>query len=164
MGLGRFWLFIHGHGCWLIAGFCGDDYEFYIWLLFLLLTPLTCLLLSLVSCKRINDGKKETTIAFNLNFILGFMTILKWKTFSWTSRRSHISQTRSWSILVIFGAKKFEGRCLSSGCFQLVIFSREDVSRRNGWLPGPRTYSACVLIPSSQKKRVLLIAAVAAEW
>ena len=66
-------LFICSHVCWLsvIREVYWDDYEFRNGLIFLL-TPLTCFLFSVGSCKRIKDGRKKTWIPFNSNFILGF--------------------------------------------------------------------------------------------
>ena len=51
------------------------------------------------SCKRIKDGRKETRIPLNSNFILEFMTILWCGMFSWTSKHCCSSQTRCWNIL-----------------------------------------------------------------
>ena len=52
------------------------NFEFHIWLLFLVLTPFTCLLIVCGICKRIKDGRKETRIPLNSNFISG------WRCFS----------------------------------------------------------------------------------
>ena len=73
-------------------GILGNS-RFRICLLFLLLTPFTCGPLFVCgSCKRIKDGRKETSILLDSNFILGCTIFKKW--FSRNSRNSRISQTR----------------------------------------------------------------------
>ena len=80
-----------------------DDYDFRIWLLFLLLTPfISCLLLSMEGFKRSKNGKKETRISLKSHFILRPRTILWCKMFSCTSKNYRISQTWRWNILESF--------------------------------------------------------------
>ena len=73
-----------GGGCQLIVGFSWDDFEFHIWLLFLLLTPLACLLLSVGSWKKFEDRRKEARILLYSKFYFGFTTILLCGRFSWS--------------------------------------------------------------------------------
>ena len=96
---------IHGNdgGYRWIVELYWNDFEFHIWLLFLLTPFIRCLLFSVWSCQRIKNGRKETRIPLNSNFILWLMTILWYCMFSWPCRNSHVSRTKHWNVLVIFG-------------------------------------------------------------
>ena len=78
----------------LIVGFFWDDFKFHIWLRFLFMPFCCCLRLSVGSCKRMKDGRKETKILFNSNFILRFNDYSVVWMFSCTSRNSRVSQTK----------------------------------------------------------------------
>ena len=96
----KFFLSIRGvsNGCRWIVEFCWDDSEFRNWLLFLLLTPFTCLLFSVGSCKKIKDRRKEIRISFILKTLFWGLRLFCRGMFSWTSRNSRVSSTRFWNI------------------------------------------------------------------
>ena len=91
--------------------------EVCIWFLFLLLPFTSCLLFVCGNCKWIKDRKKEARIPINSTLFWWFMVILGWLIFSWSSRYSHIFQTRRWSILEnLFRLCNLEFRCVISDC------------------------------------------------
>ena len=77
--------------CWFVRKLRGS----YLTLFFFFFLPYS---LVYGKCNRIEDGTKETRISLNSNFILGFMTILWYGMFSWTSRNSRISLTKCSNI------------------------------------------------------------------
>ena len=91
------WLLVN---CWfnrIIQSFISDSFFFLLHslvVIFLFLFLFLCR-----SCKRIKDGRKETRIPLNSNFIFRFTTILWWDMLSWTNRNSLVSQTSGWNIL-----------------------------------------------------------------
>ena len=73
--------------CWEILRFV--SYSFF------LLPHSLVILFVFQSCKGIKDGRKKTRIPLNSIFILGLTTILWWRMFSWTCRKSHASPAKS---------------------------------------------------------------------
>ena len=92
-------------GSWLIVGFCWDDSEFCIWLLFFLLTPFTCCLAEAVRELR-TEGKRQEYF-YTQNFIFGF-----------SGRNSCVFLTRRWNTLESFSVSymfeiyRMSGRCV----------------------------------------------------
>ena len=99
---------------------------------FPLLTPLICYLLFICeSYKRIKDGKKKTRIPLDSNYILGFMTILWCRMFSWAGRNSHVSLRQGLEVYhrIIFSNYKFEGQsCVQWVCLAEAATCRKDTS------------------------------------
>ena len=114
--------------CWLSSSL-GMILSFSFRLLFLLLTPLVCLLCLWKAARELRKERKRRGYLWTRNFMMGF-TIILWRgTLSRTSRSSHFSQTRRWNILVIFAGKSFVFVVCPVGVFSKVFLAETVVNR-----------------------------------